>query len=347
MAVPSYTKEIDDYFVSTWYEIRKEAIDNILDSTVLWAALKEKGCLTPQVGGRHIDRTIRYGEETTQYVKKGSVFEQGEPELKTMAIWNWRYLAGHVQRSIFDDQQNSGKFKIASLVEDRLQATREALRKTLEDDLVRASASDETGDEIQGLNDLLPESTSKVVKGGGSSDTYGGIDRPTAYSAGANGVYAPSAGNTWWGGKIMPLNTPIAVNLLSDMKKMYNSVHNNQIPPDLIVCDQVLFELYEDFALDASQIVKDEGTRLADLGFEVLRFKGKPLVWTPNLYMSSKSHMLFLTTQFLEIVYDPNLWFDMTEWKSIPLQGERIAHILSAINVIGTQPRRFGRLYEA
>jgi len=53
-----------------------------------------------------------------------------------------------------------------------------------------------------------------------------------------------------------------------------------------------------------------------------------------------------LTTQFIDVVYDPRLWFDMTEFKPIPLQAERIAHILSTCNVVCSQLRRQGLLTE-
>ena len=34
--LPSLTRTIDDAFLTTWFEIREEAIDNILDATVIW-----------------------------------------------------------------------------------------------------------------------------------------------------------------------------------------------------------------------------------------------------------------------------------------------------------------------
>ena len=98
-------------------------------------------------------------------------------------------------------------------------------------------------------------------------------------------------------------------------------------------------EIYEDFALDRTQIVK--GGRLADLGYEELKFKGKSLVWSDNVTAGT---MLFLNTEFIEVVYDPEVWFEMTAWKPIPLQTERIAHIICTMNLICTQLRRQGWL---
>ncbi|KKL11579.1 hypothetical protein LCGC14_2544440, partial [marine sediment metagenome] len=35
--LPELTETIDNAFLHTWYEIRKEAIDNIIDATPVWA----------------------------------------------------------------------------------------------------------------------------------------------------------------------------------------------------------------------------------------------------------------------------------------------------------------------
>lgn len=318
--LPELTRKIDNAFVTTWYEIRPQAIDNILDATVVWAALKGKGSFTPQVGGEFITRTVRYGKETAKEVAKGDIFSQGETELETMARWTWRYLSAHVQRSLFDDQKNNGRSKIKDLVGMRLNAAKEAMEEDYETKLLRPITTDESGKGIQGLNDIVPPYADRAT------GTYGQIARS----------------NPWWQPKYRQVTAPKEVNLLTDMKVLYNDCHNNQVPPDLIISSKENYEIYEEFALDISQIVKDESSYLADLGFEVLRFKGKPLVWTPN----QTEGMLFLNTNFIEVVYDPQLWFDMTDFKPIPLQGERIAHIVSAANVISSQLRRHGRLYE-
>lgn len=351
MGVPTFSQTIDDYFVSIWNKIRLEIADNILDATPVWALLKEKGCMKTQVGGSKIERTIGYGVETSLAIVKGDVLNQGEPALDTAAYWPQRYLSGHIQRSRIDDQQNSGPAALRNMVERRIKAAKDSLVAKFETQILGAHETTEAGKEMQNLNDILP----MLMATGGDPEAemvagkYGGIDRCSAIVAGANGVLKPdtSGTNSWWGGAVYKMNLPIAVNLLSDMKKMYNAVGNNQEFPDMIVCDLNSFELYEDFALDATQIIKDESTKMADLGFEVLRFKGKPMIWTPNAYSDdSDMQMLFLNSKHIEIVYDPNLWFEMGEWKTIPLQLERIAHIVCCVNVISDQLRRHGRLYE-
>ena len=339
ITLPELTRQIDDKFTETWYEIKPEAQDNILDAIVVWAALKGAGCMTTQKGSDFITRTVGYGEQAPTAVNENSLLPTGEPELETVAFWDWRFEASHVQRNIFQDRANSGPSRIKPYLAKRMRAAREGFMQKFETNLFRTHVAAETGLNVQGLNDMLPPSATVT------SGTYGKIARPGTYAeiSAANGVYEPAATatNPWWGPKYKKLTFPVEVHLLDDMRILYNSVHKNQSPPNLIISDQSLFEAYEGFGVEAAQIIKDEATRLMDLGFEVFRFKSKPMIWTEN--MTSKN-MMFLNTEYIEIVHDPGMWFDATEWKAIARQGTRIQHLLCALNVISDQLRRHGLL---
>lgn len=336
--LPSYTKTIDNAFVTTWYDIKPEAVDNILNATVVWAALNNAGCMKTQEGGDMITRTIRYGTTPATEIEKGDLLPVGEEELETMAIWKWRTIASRVTRNLFDDQKNRGKYKIKDYVGQKLSAARDGLEQKYEASMFNTIVTAETGKKFQGLHDMIPPIASRT------SGTYGGLSRPSAYADTGNGVYAPdtTGTNPWWGPKYLSgTYANLDDVLLADMKKLYNTISANQSDPNLIVTTQELFETYEEFALDAVQIIKDESTFLADLGFQVLRFKGKPMIWTKDM---TAKHMLMLNTAFIEVVYDPGFWFDMTDWKAGALETDRIAHIVCFANMISDQLRRHGRL---
>jgi hypothetical protein len=323
--LPTLTRILDDQFTHTWNEIRPEAIDNILDATPVWAALKAAGCFKVQIGGDYISRTLKYGEIDAVAVQKGDTLPMGEPALETMAMWTWRYLATHVQRAQIganSDQSNAGPSKIKDYVQTKLMAAREGMVQKFETRLLAPEVTAETGKEIQGLNDLVPEYANRAT------GTYGRVARS----------------NDWWVPKYKAVTVPSEVHLLADMRNLYNTIGDNMEMPNFLLTTQDMFELYEEFAEDKTQVVKDVAGRLVDLGFEVLRYKGKPLVWSPNMTAGS---MLMLNTNYIEVIYDPNLWFEMSDWKPVAMQSERITHILCAINVISTQLRRHGRLYTA
>jgi hypothetical protein len=324
--LPTLTRTIDNAFTHTWYQIKADAIDNITDANVLWAAFKAAGCLKSKVGGEYVTETISYDVETAEATEKGKVLPQGEKEYETMAMWTWRYIVSKVQRSLFDDQKNNGPDKIKSLVNTRLTKARESLTTKFEASLAAAQVTDESGIEMLGINDVLPTYANRAT------GTHGKIARS----------------NTWWQSKYKLMTLPVEVNLYSDMKNLYNTISNNMTPPNLIVCNQTIFEVYEDFIDDKAQLVTDMGTRLADLGFDVLKFKGKSMVWTDAVKnpTTSTDQLLMLNTDHLTITYDPQLWFDMTDWKAAPTSADRLAHIFCAATGLWTnEPRRHGRLY--
>src|SRR5437870_6951563 len=126
VTLPTFTKAIDNAFTTTWYDIKGEAADNILLATVIWALLKMKGCFKTQMGGNLIERTVKYAVPTPIAVVKGDVLGQGELENRTAAFWTFRNVSQHVQRSLLDDTENRGEYRIIDYAADRLEDATEA-----------------------------------------------------------------------------------------------------------------------------------------------------------------------------------------------------------------------------
>jgi hypothetical protein len=172
---------------------------------------------------------------------------------------------------------------------------------------------------------------------------HGGIARPTAYTwDSTRKLYYPSTSgsNPWWGPWFMPLQTPYEVNLLANMETARNSIGNNMEMPDMIITDQSLFEIYNDFCMSETQRVQN--SKLVDLGFDTLKFHGADIVWSGSM---TAKQMLMLRADDVEVIYDPGLWFHMTEWKYVANQLERMAQIVVKLTCVGTKPRRRIRLF--
>lgn len=327
--LPSYTKTMDDAFMQTWYKIQKQAADNILLATNVTAWLRTKGCFKPQQGGNEIHRSVKYAVGPTKAVVKGDVLNTGETPSRTGARWTFRNLSSHVQRSFHDDRANRGEFQIVDYVADRLEDAMNGLKQQYEADFFRAHVTDESGKEIQGLFDLVPPAATR------NTGTYGLIARPTTYASDV-----PTVGNTWWSPRYQQLQSNPEVNLLTDIKKFYNTVTNNQEAVDTMIGSKNLYELYMEWGLDQTQIVGSQS--MLKLGFETCRYNGAEFFWTG--YMTTDD-ILFLNTRHIEVVYDPYSFFEMLDWQWMPGQVERWAPILCTMNVISNQLRRHGRLY--
>ena len=103
---------------------------------------------------------------------------------------------------------------------------------------------------------------------------------------------------------------------------------------------QTPYEFYEDSVTEQKRIVNK---KLGDAGFENIQFKGVPMIWSPQC---ANTRMYFLNTNYLWFVYDPAMFFDMTEWKPIPEQvNDRAAQIVTAGELITNRRRAQGVLH--
>ncbi len=319
--LPSLTKRIDNAFLQTWYTIQPVAIDQIMVANATWAALWSK-CAKPKRGGNMITRTVKYDTKVAQAVDQTTELPSGYIESETMAWWSFRFWGTHVQRDAFKDRENSGPDALKSYVTDQLTDAQTALENKAETALWNPTVSTETGLEWQGLNDIVPAYAARAT------GTYGHIDRS----------------NTWWQPQYKGYTGSVATTLVDDMRTLYNTLGKNRekLYPNLILTTQTVFETYEDTALTASQIIKQGTGPLVDLGFEVLQFKGKPMIWSEN---ETGNNVRMLNTNYIDLVYDPAMWFDMSEWKAEANTTKRVAHILSAGNLICTRLNAQGLLY--
>ena len=347
MTLPTLTRTIDDDFTNTWYEIRPQVIDNILDATVFTLALQEFGCMQTQVGGEFVTRTVGYGRKNTQKFDKGSVLSQQVIPLDTMGIWQWRYFLADINRSYIDDAKNAGTFKIKDYLMRRITAAKDGIAQDLERDLFRWGTYTTAPFGINGIYDICPNATAESAVGEGSASdskaagtSNGGINRTNDWWK--NWTAADGAGSDNLTTKVAATNASFNLNLVPDMRHFFNLVNANQEPPNFIIADQTLYEGYEDEVSDKHQIVRNGFDRIAaDLGFDTITYKGATFTYTSRL--ASTKHLFMLNLDHVEMVYNPNMWFDMTNWKETASQLERVAYIACMTpGLLTDQPRRHG-----
>lgn len=346
--LPTLTRTLDDDFINTWYEIRDLVIDQVTEATVFWAALKNFGCLVPQVGGEYITRSVRYGQAATQRFNKGSVLTQKVVELDTMARWDWRFFLVDVNRTLIDDAKNSGPYKIKDYLTSRLDAAREALVQDLDTYLIQWGAYYSGDAQPNGLYDIVPQGTAESAVGDGSASdsqasgtSNGNINRTNDWwKSWYSADDATAADATRIAG---PTHEPYAVGLVPDLRHIYNKVNANQEPPNFILMNQDIYESYEDEVSDKLQIVRNSFTRMAgDLGFEAITYKGATMSYSSKI---SEKHVFLLNMNHVELVYDPDVWFSPTNWKETTNQLESVMFIVCMTpGLITNQPRRHGAM---
>lgn len=299
------TEDLDNLYTTTWQKMQDTTRDNFFDATPFWFWLKEKGKLKPIVGGRFLTEPLVYDKnDNVTWITKGKAVSLNDYEFLTIAQYDWRYLVGSIVRFGVDDQQNSGRSQIINFMNAKMENTNESLITELETKLFAASGS--SADAIDGLQLLCADDPT-------TSANVGKINQST-YS--------------WWRNQTTDLTgKSFATNGISAMRTMLNNVTNNRRKDaaDIILSGQTPYEYYEDAVLSYYRV---QNNKLADAGFHNQTFKGIPMVWSPSC---ADTRMYFLNTNYLTFKYDPRLFLDMTEWKSIPDQpNDRAAQIVLA-----------------
>lgn len=327
MGQQTLTEVLDNLYTTTWQNMKSTLVDNIFDATPFWFWLKDKGKLRTVEGGRFISEPLVFDKsDNVKWTGKGGTMPMNDKQILTIAKYDWRYLAGSIVRFGVDDQQNRGKNEIINFMNAKMENLKNALISEMELRLaggsgaVTGSGTLEDFPAFDGLQTLV-------------------ADDPTAVSS-VGGI--PQSTETWWRNKATDMTGVSFATLgVARMRTLLNNIMNNlkMDQPDIIVSGQAPFEYYEDNVLDFYRITNN---KLGDLGFQNIVFKGIPMIWTPSI----GTRMYFLNTNFLTFVYDPMMFFDMTEWKAIPNQiNDRTAQTVTACQLTTSRRRAQGVLY--
>jgi len=319
MAFNTLSEALDNLYTTTWQNMKDTTKDQVYDATPFYFHMRDKGKIDFVQGGRFITEPLRYAKnDTVTWIGKGEAVSLNDGEFLTIAKFDWRYLVATVVRFGVDDQQNRGKNQIISLMNAKLDNARDSLIDTLETRLAAGAGSKSTG--LDGLQLMVADDPTTGTMGGIDSSTY-----------------------TWWRNQANNLTgKSFATNGISAMRTMLNNCRNNlnSDSPDLILTGQTPYEYYEDTTETRHRIIGSQ--KMLDAGFENLAYKGIPLVWSPSI----GTRMYFLNTNFLRLVVDPAMDFDMTNWKEIPDQpNDRAAQIVTAIQLTCSRRRCQGVIY--
>lgn len=300
----SLTEQLDNLYTTTWQHMKDTVRDQIFDASPFWFWLKEKGKLKSVSGGRFLTEPLQFDtNDNLTWLTKGGTVPLNDYEFLTIAKYDWNYLAASLVRFGIDDQQNRGKSQIINLMNAKMENTQNSIINELE---TRLFAGESSSNQFDGLQHLVADDPTAA------GNDVGEID-PSVY--------------TWWRNQFDNMTgVSFATSGIARMRTMLNDASSNlrMDAPDIIVTDQTTYERYEDENLS---YYRTYDRKLADMGFKNQEFKGIPMIWSP----SCTQRMYFLNTNFISFQYDPMLYFDMTEWKSIPDQpNDRAAQIMLA-----------------
>ena len=227
-----------------------------------------------------------------------------------MCYDDWKYVAVSITRFGTDDHKNRGTARIINYVEKKIATAERGLWENFE----QTVNSDGTGtDEPNGIQNLMSITP--------STGTVHNLNRATY---------------DWWRPQYSAASGNSSLYLLGDMRTAMNDCvkYDRVGMKDLIMySDQNSYEAYEDEVMEQKLIVNKT---LGDAGFDHITYKTRPLIWS---HAAQTNTMRFINTNYLHLFYDPDLWFNMTEWKAIPNQvNDKVAQIACTMQMMLTRP---------
>ena len=329
MATPQQiTETIDNLATTTWYDIRPGVTDQVFQITPFYDKMVETGRIKSRApDGTRFEIPIRYAkqDDNIQWFTKGATFGEAEKDALTRLVFEIMNFGTAVPRFWTIEQKNKGKAKLIGYVEEMLENAKMSLQDALADALL-----------IQDASPMAIDALPTIISTAPTTGTYGGLTRSE---------YAGLQNQT-----INFTGLTTSASLIDRMTTMFNlcSLYRGgrKRAPDMILTSRKVYQDYEAICRSLQMIITNK-TERASLGFGDLMFKNVEMFWDPTLDLlaSDDNRMYFLNTGHLELAYDPDVWFDMTEWKSPHNKLDRVAQIVSRCQFFSDFPAKQGVIY--
>lgn len=300
---------------TTLKNYRPKLHDNIFKRVPLFMWLNEKGRKKTIDGGEKIVLPLAFTKNSTaKGYSKYDILDTTPQEEITAAEYVWAQYSASITISGREVNQNAGsKTRIINLLEAKTMVAEKSLREVMADDSADSTLDSES--KLNGLQSLVD-----------TTSTVGGINRA-------------GAGNDFWQAQVTTSVGSFATNGLGAMRSLYNSCSDSGADtPDFGITTQAVFEYYEK-TLQNSQRFTD--TKVADGGFENLKFKGMTLMFDPYL---ASGELYMLNSNWIELDVHPDADLKITDFIRPADQDAKVAQILWMGNLAVSGPRRLGKL---
>lgn len=267
-------QDYNDVFTVTLENRSKSLADNVSKNNALLSRLKSKGNLRPISGGSKILEELEYGEGDMVWYSGYDTISYTPKQLFSAAEYALKLCAVPVAVSGEELLINSGDEQVMDLLEKRIANA----EKTMCNRMSAALFGDGTASSGKAIGGLA-----LLVADDPTSGTVGGINRATT-------------GNEFWRNKSLSAALT-ADNIRTNMDKLYLNCSRGTDKPDLIVCDDEMYSLYEKSVSDLQRFTNPN---MADAGFVSLKYKGADVIFDGGQGGNCPAkHMYFLNTDFI------------------------------------------------
>lgn len=268
-----------DSILTTTIESRSRTIqDNVTANNAAYLKMAERGNIRPFNGGHKIIEPLSYAENTNAGWYAGAdVFTTGLTEELTAPEFTIKQLAAPVVITGLDEIKNSGPAGLIDLLESKVRVA-ESTMENLLDAGFYADGTGSGGKELTGLAAAVPVTV---------TNTYGNINRALAI-------------NAFWRSRVTDTNAaPAAATILGLVNAEFYALTRGTDAPDLVLMDDVTMGVFEG-VLQAQ--MRFTTSKLAELGFQALRYKTADVVLTTGIDGNGPAATsFFLNTKYIHL----------------------------------------------
>lgn len=301
----------------TLHNRRANIVDNIFRGTPFLLGMSRFGALETVDGGLEIVQPLRFSKNSTAGAFTNyDILDTTPQSNETSARYEPTGEYATVSISWMEEQRNQGRGRLIPILMQKTDDAMDSLRDKLNIHLLA---------DQPGAGSKVPNAISEIID----------VD-PTADPARTTPIGSIGNANTWWRNKA----TSGGAFAVSDMNTMYNDVSDGSDFPTFVLTSQTVFEYYENSQVG---LIRYQDTRIADAGFTALQFKNIPLMWDPQIGITTA--MYFINTKYLKLGTYAGGDFMTTDFVEPADQAAKTAKILWMGQMYSTNRRRLGVLH--
>jgi hypothetical protein len=347
VAATAVTVNYDALLSTTLFNYRKTIEDNISTSNFYFYALtqEEDGYEGVEDLGDRSQIPLMYELGNADTYSGYDTLGVAPIDGITSAFFEWRQLAIPISISGIEELKNSGEARITSLLKAKTKQAVMGIQEKWAKMLLQGEAvNTNTAGNIE-TGYVSPSNGSLGVdplflfikKDPTTATTVGSISQST---------------ETWWRNRSTESTAANYAAFKKELRKMYNDCSKGPGgPPNVHLTDQSTSEYYEE-VLSASH--RNPSYQKADIPFDHVGFKGKPMVWDefmPNVedrtttQVTTKGTWAMINTKMVKMKYHKSRNFTPGPFEKPINQDAKVAHVLWVGSHCVSNRRKLGVLW--
>lgn len=330
---------LDQILTTTVQNYMQTLFEQVLTNNFLYYWLFSRNRIKTMDGGEAIVVPLMYGlNETVRSYSGFDPLDVTPQDGLTPARYEWKQISGSLSISRKMERQNSGKARMLSLLEAKMEQLRMSFNEVL-GAMAFGRGLGNGGKDFLGLRALVEP---------GSYGTVGGIDGNT-YTWWRN--QAVAASGYPGGGNFDATGTADTIEGQTMVRDLYMKCVRGTQQPDLAITHLTTYSEYE-AALAQNERFTDSTTAMH--GFMNLKVKNATMAWeesyiwggaSPFTTVGSVGQFYMLNSQFLQVVVDSETNFVSTPFVRPHDQDARTSQILLMGNLVASNRKRQGVIY--